>query len=148
MDSQHIADISRVIQLAVAPVFLLTAVGTLITAMNNRLSRVIDRRRLLLERKRKGDDVGGTDAELRVLSRRVKLIYFAILFAVMAALSVCIVVAGAFVGALFAVDLARAVAIFFIVAMIALICCLSLFMREVFLAVTGGKPLKLLPFQN
>jgi hypothetical protein len=94
MDSQHIADISRVIQLAVAPVFLLTAVGTLITAMNNRLSRVIDRRRVLLERKRKGEDVEGTDLELGVLSRRVKLIYYAMLFAVMAALSVCVVVAG------------------------------------------------------
>jgi len=146
VDSQHIADISRVIQLAVAPVFLLTAVGTLITAMNNRLSRVIDRRRVLIERQRKGENAAETDTELGVLSRRVTLIYYAILFAVMAALSVCIVVAGAFVGALFAVDLARAVAIFFIIAMVALICCLSLFMREVFLAVTGGKPLKLLRF--
>jgi len=146
MDAPHIADISRTIQLAVAPVFLLTAVGTLITAMNNRLSRVVDRRRLLLERKRKTETVEGDELELDVLSVRVKLIYYAMLFAVMAALSVCCVVAGAFVGALFAMDLARAVAIFFIIAMLALICCLSLFMREVFLAVTGGKRLKLLRF--
>ena len=146
MDAPHIADISRTIQLAVAPVFLLTAVGTLITAMNNRLSRVVDRRRLLLERKRKTETVEGDELELDILSVRVKLIYYAMLFAVMAALSVCCVVAGAFVGALFAMDLARAVAIFFIIAMLALICCLSLFMREVFLAVTGGKRLKLLRF--
>ena len=146
VDPQHIADISRTIQLAVAPVFLLTAVGTLITAMNNRLSRVIDRRRVLLERHRKNERLEGDDAELEVLSTRVKLIYYAMLFAVMAALSVCVVVAGAFVGALFSVDTARSVAIFFIIAMLALICCLSLFMREVFLAVTGGKRLRLLRF--
>jgi len=46
----HITDITHVIQLAVAPVFLLTAIGTLITALNNRLGRVIDRRRILQER--------------------------------------------------------------------------------------------------
>ena len=46
----HISDITQVIQLAVAPVFLLTAIGTLITALNNRLGRVIDRRRVLQER--------------------------------------------------------------------------------------------------
>lgn len=37
----HISDITRVIQLAVAPVFLLTAIGTFITALNNRLARAV-----------------------------------------------------------------------------------------------------------
>jgi hypothetical protein len=146
MDAPHIADISRTIQLAVAPVFLLTAVGTLITAMNNRLGRVIDRRRSLQDRKKKGETDPVIDTDLDLLSRRLRLIYYAILFAVGAGLSICVVVGGAFVGALFAVDTARAIAIFFIVAMVSLIACLSLFMREVFLAVTGGKPLKLLRF--
>ena len=36
----HLTDIARVIQLAVAPVFLLTAIATLITALNNRLGRI------------------------------------------------------------------------------------------------------------
>ena len=38
---------TRVIQLAVAPVFLLTAIGTIITALANRLGRAVDRRRIL-----------------------------------------------------------------------------------------------------
>jgi len=41
----HISEITRVIQLAVAPVFLLTAVGTIIAALNVRLGRAVDRRR-------------------------------------------------------------------------------------------------------
>ena len=41
----HITDITRVIQLAVAPVFLLTAIGTLIAVLNVRLGRNVDRRR-------------------------------------------------------------------------------------------------------
>ena len=38
----QLADISHVIQLAIAPVFLLTAVATMINAMNTRLGRIVD----------------------------------------------------------------------------------------------------------
>lgn len=133
----HITDITRVIQLAVAPVFLLTAIGTLITALNNRLGRIVDRRRVVQERL---PGTAGAEAtvELRILSRRIRLIYFAMLAAGFGALLVCLVVAGAFVGALVAVDLSRAVAMLFILAMFAVIGCLGMFLREVFLAVTGG----------
>ena len=80
----HIADITRAIQLAVAPVFLLTAIGTLITALNNRLGRAVDRRRIVQERLQ---DAGRGDAaearrELARLVQRSRLIYFAILAAV------------------------------------------------------------------
>ncbi|MDQ6923127.1 MAG: DUF2721 domain-containing protein [Pseudomonadota bacterium] len=42
----HITDITHVIQLAIAPVFLLTAIGTLIAVVNVRPGRNIERRRL------------------------------------------------------------------------------------------------------
>jgi hypothetical protein len=137
----HLTDIARVIQLAVAPVFLLTAIATLITALNNRLGRIVDRRRVLTDRQRSDadDETGETRAELDLIARRIRLIYFAIVSAVLGALAVCLVVAGAFIGALVAVDLAKAVAIFFILAMFALISGLTMFLREVFLAVAGHK---------
>jgi hypothetical protein len=152
----HITDITHVIQLAVAPVFLLTAIGTLITALNNRLGRVIDRRRILQERLPGGiaqstprstahardDAIVEMRAELHRLARRARLIYFSILAAVTAALLVCLVVASAFLGALITVELARLVAVLFILAMCALIVCLGLFLREVFLAV-ADRALKL-----
>lgn len=131
----HLTDISRVIQLAVAPVFLLTAVATLINAMNTRLSRIVDRRRVIQSR---GAGEPEAQAELARLGRRSRLVYFAILSAVLAALLVCLVVAGAFLGALLAVDLSRVVAGLFIGAMVAMIAALSLFLREVFLAVQAG----------
>jgi hypothetical protein len=136
----HVIDISRVIQLAVAPVFLLTAVATLIMALNNRLGRIVDRRRVLEDRILDcGDDKAAECArELALLARRIGLVYFAILAAVLAALLVCLVVAGAFVGALISVDLSEAVAVLFILAMAAMVGCLGLFLREVFLAVTRG----------
>jgi hypothetical protein len=134
----HITDITHVIQLAVAPVFLLTAIGTIINALNIRLGRVVDRRRVLNERLRSVDAEMAKAAkdELELLARRSRLIYHSIFSAVTAALLICLVVAVAFVGALLAVELARIVAVLFILSMGALIICLAIFLREIFVAVT------------
>ena len=133
----HLTDISHVIQLAVAPVFLLTAIATLINSLNTRLGRIVDRRRVVQERlhAREPGDVEAAATEISNLHRRTRLIYFAIFCAVLSALLVCLVVAGAFLGALLGVDLARSVAALFIAAMVAMIAALGLFLREVYLAV-------------
>lgn len=144
MDS-HLTDISRVIQLAVAPVFLLTAIATLISAMNARLGRIVDRRRVVQARV-SAPTGGSTDADAAVeldhLARRSRLVYYAIFCVVLAALLVCMVVAGAFLGALLSVDLARTVAALFIAAMLAMIAGLGLFLREVFVAVRVGNHIR------
>jgi hypothetical protein len=133
----HIPEITRVIQLAVAPVFLLTAVGTLIAALNARLGRAVDRRRALEERMRQfaGAEADLARAELQTIGKRVRLAYLAILFAVLGALFVCLMIAGAFAGAFVATDITRMVAALFVLAMLALIASLLLFLREIFLAV-------------
>lgn len=136
----HLTDISRVIQLAVAPVFLLTAIATLINTLNQRLGRIVDRRRVVQERLSVPASAADAAAEREIglLQRRSQLVYYAILCAVLSALLVCLVVAGAFLGALLGVDLARSVATTFITAMLAMIAGLGLFLREVFLAVRSG----------
>jgi hypothetical protein len=133
----NLTDISHVIQLAVAPVFLLTAIATLINALNTRLGRIVDRRRVVQERlhTREPGDAEAAVTEIANLHRRTRLIYYAIFCAVLSALLVCLVVAGAFLGALLGIDLARSVATVFIAAMLAMISGLSLFLREVYLAV-------------
>ena len=140
----HITDITRVIQLAVAPVFLLTAIGTLIAVLNVRIGRNVDRRGVVETELRETAENNQTDEhrarqrELRLLARRIRLNYFAMLSAGVGALLVCLVVAGAFVGALVSADISREVAVLFILAMFAVVGCLSMFLREVFLAVTAG----------
>ena len=134
----HLTDITHVIQLSVAPVFLLTAISTLIGAMNTRLGRIIDRRRVPNERHSSSNQATADLEEIQQLAKRRHLIYLAILSAVIAALAVCLVVAGAFLGALMAVDLARLVAAFFIFAMASMIAALSLLLREIYLAVSEG----------
>jgi hypothetical protein len=139
MDS-NLTDISHVIQLAVAPVFLLTAIATLITALNTRLGRIVDRRRVVQERLRAAVDgeAGAAQWEIGQLARRGRHAYQAVFCSVLAALLVCLVVAGAFLGALLGVEIARTVATLFIGAMLAMIAGLSLFLREVYLAVRSG----------
>jgi len=136
----HLTNISHVIQLAVAPVFLLTAIATLINALNTRLGRIVDRRRVVQERlpAQAADADEVAQIEIRMLVRRSQLGYYAIFCSVLSALLVCLVVAGAFLGALFGVDLARGVAALFVAAMLAMIAALGLFLREVFLAVRSG----------
>jgi len=131
-----ISNIAHAIQLAVAPVFLLTAIGALLGVMANRLGRVIDRARLLETRLEdaSGENAAALQAHLKILSRRAKLINLAITFCTMTALLVCSVIAVLFFGSFVRFDFSAPVAILFILAMILLVMGLVWFLREVFLA--------------
>jgi len=133
----RIQDITHVIQLAVAPVFLLTAVGTILNVLTTRLSRVVDRARKLDERLGEAaqDARAPLEAELRVLARRRRLVNRAITLGTTAALLVCLVIAVAFLGFVLHADLSGALAGLFIAAMLAFIGALVFFLREIFLAV-------------
>jgi len=132
----HVFDITRAIQLAVAPVFLLTAIGTLINALMGRLGRAVDRRRKLEELLSafEGETRISMDRELEVLARRIKLVLWAMAFAVLSALLVCVLIGTAFLGAFVSLDLSKPVAGMFVLAIVALTVCLLAFLREVYLA--------------
>ncbi len=134
----HLPEISGVIQLAVAPVFLLTAIGTVIAALNIRLGRAVDRRRQLEAEipSIPAEEVGSAREELAIIARRIRFVYLSILFAVISALFVCLLIAGAFLGAFVRADLSYTIGAMFVFAMLALIVCLLLFLREIFLAVS------------
>jgi len=132
-----LGDVGHVIQLAITPVFLLTAVGTLINVLVNRLGRSVDRRRTLTASlaQVEGDVAASARGELTYVHRRVRLIYSAILLAVLCALLICLLIAIAFIDALISTNLAQLVAILFVLAMLALIGSLGLFLREIYLGV-------------
>jgi hypothetical protein len=139
MPEDHLVDISRTIQLAVAPVFLLTALGTILGVLSNRLFRVVDRVRVLHTRLAEHGDGPGQPiaAELALLSRRRRLVNHAITSATFAALLVCLVIAFAFVGFTVRQDFSQLMAWLFVGAMAAFISALLLFLREVVLTVTS-----------
>jgi hypothetical protein len=134
----HIPEITSVIQLAVAPVFMLTAVGTIISALNIRLGRAVDRRRVLELglQARSGSPDDDARAELAQIARRIHYVYLSIVFSVLSGLFVCLLIAGAFIGAFVAANLSRMVAALFVLAVASLTVALLLFLREIFLAVS------------
>jgi hypothetical protein len=136
----HVSDITHVIQLAVAPVFLLTAVGTILGVLTNRLARAVDRSRILEEQLLvlDGESLAFTRQELQMLARRIRHIYVAIALAVVCALFVCLLIACAFLGAFVAMDLSRFIGVLFVLSMLALIASLTVFLREIFFAVTSA----------
>ena len=128
-----IEEIARVIQLSIAPVFLITGIAGMLGVLSGRLGRTIDRARVLH---------GVTDAtrqqeihtELNVLSHRAKLMYRAISLGTTSALLVCFVIASLFLSAFLAFPVSTIVGALFVAAMATLIAALLLFLREVFLA--------------
>jgi hypothetical protein len=136
--SLHLPEIAGVIQLAVAPVFLLTAVGTVIAALNMRLGRAVDRRRDLEAKlpSLPAAELPSAREELEIIARRIRFVYLSVLAAVISALFVCLLIAFAFLGAFVRTDLSYTIGAMFVLAMLALTACLLLFLREIFLAVS------------
>lgn len=128
----NVTIVAHVIQQAVAPVFLLTGVGAILTVLTNRLSRVVDRFRSLSD---SSEDVRTSHKmEIETLSSRARLIHWAISLCTICALFICIVIAALFVGSETGIDPSGTISILFIAAMLALISGLLCFLREIALA--------------
>jgi hypothetical protein len=135
----HFTDIAHTIQLAVAPVFLLSALGTILGVLSTRLGRIVDRTRVLAGRMgapAEGEQ-GALREEMALLARRRRLVNLAITSGTVAALLVCLLIASAFVGFMLHADFSVVVALLFVAAMAAFVVALLLFLREVLHAVGG-----------
>lgn len=131
-------DIAHIIQLSVAPVFLIAGVGALLNVLTSRLARVVDRGRRLEEdisSEPDGEPRQRHLRELKALDRRMHRINLAISLATLAALLVCLVIVTLFAGELVTLDLSRLVAVLFILTMAALIAALVLFLAEISIAI-------------
>lgn len=133
----HLSNIAQIIQLAIAPVFLLTGVGTHLTVLTNRLARIIDRSRTL-------EDLVNTKGaefltptvrqELEELYQRAHLINRAITLSTTCALLIGLVIATLFVGDALSWKLDKIIAFLFVCGVLALIGSFIFFLREIFVA--------------
>ena len=131
-----VAAIAHAIQLAVAPVFLLSGIGAILAVTTNRLSRVIDRARSLEGRlSADPDERGLLRDELTVLARRAKLVSRAIALCTLTALLICATIVVLFASAFLDLDASRTIALLFIAAMLTFFVGLLYFLREIFLAI-------------
>ncbi len=129
-------DIGRAIQLALAPVFLLTGIAGLLNVMTGRLARIVDRVRKLTDSRDGAESVteGPLRVELRQLERRRHLANIAIGACTFSALLVCVTIAALFLEVLLGLPMMWLAGVLFTAATLALVLGLAFFLREVFLA--------------
>jgi len=131
-----ITAIAHVIQLAIAPVFLISGVATLLSVLTNRLGRIVDRARVLEAKAESHNEQRRTEVlgELMRLSNRARLVNFAITLCTICALLICITIAALFTGTFLPVNLSKLITVLFIAAMVSLFLALMAFLREVITA--------------
>lgn len=131
-----ITAIAHVIQLAIAPVFLISGVATLLSVLTNRLGRIVDRARVVEAKLDFHDETQRAKAseELIRLSKRARLINFAIGFSTISSLLTCITIATLFTGTFLPVNLSKLITVLFVCAMFSLFLGLLTFLSEVITA--------------
>jgi len=132
-----LSGLSHTIQLALAPAFLLSAMGIILNMLTGRLTRIVDRARTV-EREftpRDHPDHDHQVRELRLLDRRMRIVNNAIFLATASAVVLCTVVAVMFLAELIGFSFARTLATMFASSLLLLIASLVLFLVEVRVAV-------------
>ncbi len=132
-----ITDLSHIIDLAVAPVFLLAGIAGFLNVMSGRLGRIVDRARIIERRTLSITDeqllVKAND-ELKTLWRRVRLINWSIGLCSSAGLMVCALIVSLFVGGYWSFYIDGLVVFLFVLSLLLLIASLMLLLKEVQLA--------------
>ena len=124
--------IGQTIQLSLAPVFVLVAIGNILNILSTRLGRIVDRARILqrLHNETQGDEHDRVVIEIRVVDSRIGIITGAIRLMVIAALAIGTTVALLFVDGIFGFDLHVPAAVTFLGSILLLLTGLVLFLRE------------------
>jgi len=130
-DSERIA---HLIQVAIAPVFLLNGLGILLNVLTGRLARVVDRVRITGNLIRQNvDATRGPQLlrELGYLRRRLKIINAAIALVATSAFLTCCAILALFLGGLSRTTLAQLTVGLFAAAVVTVIAALAVFLAEV-----------------
>lgn len=140
IDASTINSVSQLIQLSVAPVFLLVGVAGLLNVFTGRLSRIIDKVDRLDKYENENIELLKNNEEIyskieqrrKFLTMRMKNTNLAILFCTTTGLLIALVIVTMFLSAIFDFKDSLLIAILFILAMGSLIISLFLFLREIF----------------
>ena len=124
--------LAQIIQLAVAPVFLLAGLGAFLNVCAGRLARIVDRMRTLEPRilGSRGEEHDRLLGEVRLLDRRSRVVSTAIFTTVLAAVLISLVVVLLFMAFLTGYRYGTAIALLFIAAMICTGLGFAIFLHE------------------
>ncbi len=149
IEASSVNSVSQLIQLSVAPVFLLAGVAGLLNVFTGRLSRIIDKVDKLDKYEDENQKLLKDEETLlkvkerrKFLTKRMKNTNLAILFGTSTGLLIAMVIVTMFLSAIFQFKDSLLIVILFIAAMLCLISSLILFLREIFYTTTFIKSKK------
>ena len=127
-----LTQLAQIIQLAVAPVFLLAGLGAFLNVCAGRLARIVDRARKLEPRifESRGEEHDRLIREVRMLDRRIQVVNAAIFTTVLSALLISAVVILLFAAFLTGYRFGTAIALLFIAAMVCTGLGFAIFLHE------------------
>ena len=128
----ELTQLAQIIQLAVAPVFLLAGLGAFLNVCAGRLARIVDRARALEPRilGSRGDEHDHLIREVRLLDRRIRIVNRAIFATVTAALLISAVVILLFTAFLSELKVGTLIALLFIASMVCTGLGFAIFLHE------------------
>ncbi len=140
-----ITDLSHIIELSVAPVFLLAAIAGFLGVMSGRLGRIVDRSRILKLQQSSSNQTekeAVSQDEVKVLWKRMAIINYAIGFCTTAGLLISLLIISLFLSSFWSQGISSLILTLFIFAMISLVIALILFLKEVQLTTRTMRILK------
>lgn len=135
MNPNEIYNIADEIRLAVAPVFLLTALAALLNLTTQRLTRLLDRLRVQAV----GEDGAPNEIATAVLRRRLRVIQWSIRGGISAAILICFVVIAIFMTDTLLGDLAIVITTLFTGAMLLVVFSLALLLVDIGFSVSSAE---------
>ncbi len=132
LPSPELTHLAQIIQLAIAPVFLLAGLGAFLNVCAGRLARIVDRARRLEPRilESRGEEHDRLIREVRMLDRRIRVVNAAIFVSVLAAVLISLVVILIFAAFLSGYRFGTAIALLFIAAMVCTGLGFAIFLHE------------------
>jgi hypothetical protein len=131
--------VQQVVQLSLAPAFLLSGIGAIMNVIMSRMIWIAQRIEKI-EDKMEDQRTATQARELGWLMRRRRLMQGAILFSTAAAMMICLVIGMLFISAYITVQIGTVIAALWVLTMILLVTGLWFFLRETRLAAMGAQP--------
>jgi CBS domain containing-hemolysin-like protein len=141
MPSTHLTELIPVLQIAIAPVILISGVGLLLLSLTNRFGRAVDRTRQIHREMRKAAtaDRPRLAYQVEVIYRRARLIQVSIVMGALSALFAAILILALFLAALLKWESSVVISLIFICCLVSLVVSLITFIMDIRLSLKALK---------
>ncbi|HEY3853039.1 MAG TPA: DUF2721 domain-containing protein [Verrucomicrobiae bacterium] len=141
MTTTPLTELIPVLQVATAPVILISGVGLLLLSLTNRFGRAVDRTRQIHSEMRQATapDRLRLANQVEVIYRRARLIQFSIVMCALSALSAALLILTLFLAALMKMEASAIISLLFVCCLVTLVISLVTFIMDIRLSLNALK---------